>query len=148
MQVLKIVKEGNVYRAYKSRTYGQEYQCLVDMLGLNCESPVFGCPAYHRQVTGGKISTSVKMVLKVPDDQIKLTEYPVWADFIYYFKFTKPGDYTRVRSDAMVEIKQKKLDKIIRSLKTQKSVWRYHSPQVIMEEIRPEWLVDYKVNLR
>ena len=72
------------------------YSALVEILGLHCECPIFGCLRFRRQCTNGKVSSSAKLVLKVPDECVKLTEYSVWADFMYHIQYTKPADYTMV----------------------------------------------------
>ena len=108
------------------------YSALVEILGLHCECPIFGCLRFRRQCTNGKVSSSAKLVLKVPDECVKLTEYSVWADFMYHIQYTKPADYT--------------MDKMIHSLKKQRRPLAYHCPQAILEEIRPEWLVDFSLH--
>ncbi len=152
MAVLKILKSGKVYRAYKSQSFYRAYTALVDMLGLKCESPIFGSLRFHKKCTNGRVSTSVKLVLKVPDEFVKLTEYPVWADFMEAIKLTKPGDYRQidasVKGDGDQEFTQKVLDRIIQNLKTQRSPRQYYIPQAVLEEIRPEWLVRYELHPR
>lgn len=70
---------------------------------------------------------------------------------MYYSKLTKPYDYTQLKPESLhgntTEISQKKLDHLIHSLKKQKKPWAYRFPQVILEEIRPEWVSDYKILL-
>ena len=145
--MLKTIKSGNVYRAYKSRTYAKEYQCLIDMLGLHCESPIFGCLKYHRKNTGGRISNHAKLILRIPNEHVHLTEYSDWADFMYLFKFTTPDNYANLVGNETGDISQRKLDRVIASIKHQRSPWAYRVPQVVLEEIRPEWLIDYKIRV-
>ncbi|WP_216083917.1 hypothetical protein [Hydrogeniiclostridium mannosilyticum] len=150
-QVLDILHSGKVYRAYPSRTLNYAYSSLIDMLGLHCQSPIFGYLKYHRHLADGRLSSSVRLTLKVPREHVKLTEFQTWAEFIYYSKLTKPYDYTQLKPEALqgntTEISQKKLDHLIRSLKRQKSPWAYRFPQAVLEEIRPEWVADYKILL-
>ena len=152
MAVLKILKSGKVYRAHKSQSFYRAYGALADILGLECESPVFGSLRFHKKCTNGRVSTSVKLVLKVPDEFVKLTEYTVWADFIDAMKYTKPGDYRQIDSsvtgDMDTAVTQKTLDKMIRHLRTQKGPWDYDIPQAVLAEIRPEWLVRYVLHPR
>ena len=56
-------------------------------------------------------------MLKVPDECVKLTEYSVWADFMYHIQYTKPADYTMVAVDSVEQLSQAQLDKMIHSLK-------------------------------
>lgn len=144
--MLNILKSGKVYRAYKSISFAKEYQALIDILGLSCECPVFGCLKYHRKYSGGCISSSVLLTLNVPKQYVKLTEYRVWADFMFYLKYTQNTDYTKIVSSisADTEITQRHLDTAIADLKEQRRPWQYETPQVVLEEIRPEWLVKYK----
>ena len=147
VKVLKILKSGEVYRAHASRKYAREYDCLIDMLGLSCECPIFGNLRFHRKNTGGSTSNSVKLILKVPRDCMWLTEYSEWADFMYMVPFTSLKDYTDLVHGEVDEYSQQRLTETIESLKRQKPSWRYQVPQVILEEIRPEWLAEYKVKL-
>ena len=144
--MLNILKSGKVYRAYKSISFAKEYQALIDILELSCKCPVFGCLKYHKKYSGGCVSSSVLLTLNVPKQCIKLTEYKVWADFMYYLKYTMDNDYTKIAFSiaADTELTQKHLDKAITELKTQKRSWQYEVPQVILEEIRPEWLVKFQ----
>ena len=86
---------------------------LVEILGLHCECPIFGCLRFRRQCTNGKVSSSAKLVLKVPDECVKLTEYSVWADFMYHIQYTKPADYTMVAVDSVEQLSQAQLDKML-----------------------------------
>lgn len=150
MAVLKILKSGKVYRAHKSQSFYRAYEALADILGLKCESPVFGSLRFHKKCTNGRVSTSVKLVLKVPKEFVKLTEYAVWADFIDAMKYTKPGDYRQIDSsvtgDTETAVTQKTLDKMIRHLKKQRKPGSYEIPQAVLAEIRPEWLVRYELH--
>lgn len=153
MAVLKILKMGKVYRAHKSQSFSRAYAALVDILGLQCESPVFGSLRFHRKCTNGRVSTSVKLVLKVPKEKVKLTEYPVWADFMEAVKLTKPGDYRQIDSSVHGGgegdfFTQKVLDRLIQNLQMQRKPRDYFIPQTVMEEIRPEWLVSYELHPR
>lgn len=140
--VLKILKSGKVYRAHRNLRFDFPYTCLVKILNLHCECPIFGCLKYHRKCTNGKVSSSVKLVLKVPDDQVWLTEYATWADFMYNAKYAKPQDFTKLKPGTE-EISQRRYTKLIRSLKKQRGPWSYRVPQAVLQEIRPEWLVSY-----
>ena len=143
-QVLEVLKANKIYRAYPSISFKGEYQALIDMLGLDCECPVFTVVKGRKQNTHGRVSSSVKLVLNVPDDKIKLTEYGVWADFMYSFKFTKPNDYTKLKPDCN-EISVRKFNSIISDLKTQRPIETYHYPQAVLEYIDPSWLESYVV---
>ena len=145
-RVLKIVQSGKVYRAHRNIGMDRAYSALVEILGLHCECPIFGCLRFRRQCTNGKVSSSAKLVLKVPDECVKLTEYSVWADFMYHIQYTKPADYTMVAVDSVEQLSQAQLDKMIHSLKKQRRPLAYHCPQAILEEIRPEWLVDFSLH--
>ena len=64
---------------------------------------------------------------------------------LFNLKYTKPYDYTRIDPAFSSECSQQKLNGLIHSLKHQKRPFQYRVPQVVLEEIRPEWLVKYKV---
>lgn len=145
MIVLRKLKNGEVYRPLPSISLGRAYRCLADMLGMHCECPVFGVLRFHRKCSDGKAASSVKLTLRVPNDHVWLTEYAVWAEFLFNLKYTKPYDYTRVDPAYMEECSQRKLNSLIHALKRQKHPIQYRVPQVLLEEIRPEWLVKYKI---
>lgn len=142
--MLNIIKSGRVYRAHKNLRFDYAYRSLIDILHLNCESPIFGCLKYHRKCTNGRVSDSVKLTLNVPNQFIYLTEYAVWADFMYSLRFTKPNHYKKIVLDNE-EMNQRTMNRLIYQLKKQRSPWSYRVPQVILEEIRPEWLVKYQL---
>lgn len=141
--VLNIIKSGRIYRAHKNLRNDYAYRSLIDILHLHCECPIFGCLKYHKKNTNGRISNSVKMTLDVPKQFIHLTEYSVWADFMYSLRYTKPDHYKQIVIDNE-EVTQREMNHLIYSLKKQRRPWAYRVPQVILEEIRPEWLVKYQ----
>lgn len=142
--VLNILRKGQVYRAMPSISFKGEYAALIDMLGLDCRCPIFTVVKGRKQNTTGRISAAVRLTLDVPDDKVKLTEYTVWADFMYAFKFTRQNDYTRLKPDCE-EITIRRYQDILNSLRTQRPVGAYKYPQAILEEIEPQWLVSYKM---
>lgn len=142
--VLKILQSGETYRAKPNLTLKGEYQALIDLLGIRCECPVFGVVKGKRQNTGGKVSGSVKLTLDVPEKMVHLTEYSEWADFLYVFKYTKPGNYRSLRPDCE-EITVRDYNLLLEKLKTQKPLSEYKCPQVVLEKIHPAWLKSAKV---
>lgn len=142
--VMKILKSGKIYRAKPSITYKAEYAALIDMLGLSCECPVFGVVRGRKQNTGGRVSGSVRIRLNVPNEFVKLTEYPVWADFLYNFKFTNPQDYTSIIVGTE-DVNSAKHSAVVQDLKTQRPLSKYAVPQAILEYIDPKWVVRYKI---
>lgn len=117
---------------------------MIDMLGLHCECPIFAVIKGKKQNTGGKVSGSVRLTLEVPDECVHLTEYGQWADFLYVFKYTKPGNYKILRPDCE-EISVRDYNQLIENLKEQKKPSQYMVPQVILEKIEPGWLKSVKV---
>lgn len=144
LAVLKILQQGEIYRANPSISYAGEYAALIDLLGMDCACPVFCVVKWRRQNTGGKVSGLVQLQMKVPEDRVKLTEYGVWADFLYAYKFTKPGQYRVLQGDG-TEITNRRYQEILTDLQTRRKLSQYHYPQALLEEIRPEWLVKYRV---
>lgn len=142
--VLKILQSGKVYRAKPSISFKGQYAALIDILNLNCECPIFGVVKGKKQNTGGKVSGKVCLTLDVPDRLVYLTEYSVWADFMYAFKSSQPNDYRKldVRYN---EIKQIDYDAMIADLKQQRNLDEYEYPQVILEKIHPSWLKKHKI---
>lgn len=144
--VLRILTGGEIYRAKPSLSYKGEYAALIDILNLKCDCPIFGVLKGRKQNTSGKVSSSVKLTLDVPDKFIHLTEYSVWADFLYAYKFTKPGNYRVLKPDAE-EIGVRHYREIIEDLKNQRKPSAYQYPQVVLEKINPKWLKSYRLNI-
>ena len=90
--VKKILEEGKIYKALPSinQNLNKAYKCLIQMLGLSCECPIFGVLRGYRQCTNGAGASSVKFTLDVPDDQVHLTEYDDWAQFLHNIKYISP----------------------------------------------------------
>ena len=126
--VLRTLKAGDVYRAKPNLGLRGEYDALIDMFGLHCECPIFAVIKGRKQNTGGKVSGSVRLTLDVPDDQIHLTEYSEWADFLYVFKYTRPGNYKSLRPDCE-EISVRDYNQLIEKLKLQKKPSQYDCPR-------------------
>lgn len=137
--VLETLHEGNVYRAKPNLSLRGEYDALIDLLGLSCECPVFGVVKGKKQNTGGKVSGSVRLTLEVPDEEAWLTEYSVWADFLYAYRFTKPGNYKALQPDCE-EISIRRYNEILENLKCQRKLSEYSCPQAVLEKIDPEWV--------
>lgn len=142
--VLRTLKAGEVYRAKPNLRLRGEYDAMIDMLGLHCECPIFAVVKGKKQNTGGKVSGSVRLTLEVPDEYVHLTEYSEWADFLYAFKFTKPGNYKVLRPDCE-EISVRRFNQIMENLKYQKKPSQYECPQVVLEKIEPGWLKSVKI---
>lgn len=142
--VLRTLRSGEVYRAKPNLSLRGEYDALIDMLGLHCECPVFAVVKGKKQNTGGKVSGSVRLTLDVPDEYVYITEYGVWADFIYAFKYSKPGNYKVLRPDCE-EISIRRYNELMEDLKDQRKVNMYQCPQVVLERIEPGWLKSVKM---
>ena len=142
--VLRTLKGGEVYRAKPNLSLRGEYDALIDMLGLHCECPVFAVVKGKKQNTGGKVSGSVRLTLDVPEEFVRLTEYSVWADFIYAFKYSKPGNYKVLRPDCE-EITVRRYNELMENLKEQRKLSAYQCPQVVLERIEPGWLKNVKM---
>lgn len=117
---------------------------MIDLLGLHCECPIFGVLKGKKQNTGGKVSGSVRLVLDVPDEYIHLTEYAVWADFLYAFKFTKPGNYKSLRPDCE-ELTVRRYNEILADPAGAAQALPVPVPQVVLEKIDPAWLKSYHI---
>lgn len=142
--VLRTLKSGEVYRAKPNLRLRGEYDALIDMFGLHCECPIFAVIKGKKQNTGGKVSGSVRLTLNVPDEFVHLTEYSEWADFLYAFKFTRPGNYKSLRPDCE-EISVRRYNQILENLRYQKKPGQYACPQVVLERIEPAWLKSVKI---
>lgn len=139
-KVLEALKHGQVHRARKNLRFAPAYTALVELFQLHCVSPVFGYIKGRRYCTDGKVSDSVLLTLKVPDDRVYLTEYSVWADYMYcIMHYTRPGYRTRLLPNE--EYTQRQFNHMQHDLLTQRPLETYHIPQAVFEEIRPEWLV-------
>ena len=142
--VLRTLRSGEVYRAKPNLGLRGEYNALIDMLGLHCECPVFAVVKGKKQNTGGKVSGSVRLTLDVPEEVVHITEYGIWADFIYAFKFSKPGNYKVLRPDCE-EISVRRYNELMEDLKNQRKLSTYECPQVVLERIEPGWLKSVKM---
>lgn len=142
--VLKILNAGEIYRAKPNLSLKGEYEALIDLLNLNCECPIFGVVKGKKQNTGGKVSGSVRLTLDVPDKFVYLTEYEEWADFLYAYQYTVPGNYRSLRPDCE-EITVRRYNEILEGLKCQKKLSQYECPQVVLEKINPAWLKSARV---
>ncbi len=142
--VLRTLHAGETYRAKPNLGLRGEYDALIDMFGLHCECPIFAVVKGRKQNTGGKVSGSVRLTLNVPDEAVHLTEYGEWADFLYAFKFTRPGNYKSLRPDCE-EISVRRYNQILENLQYQKKLSQYACPQVVLEKIEPGWLKSVKM---
>lgn len=142
--VLKILNSHETYYAKPNLTLRGEYAALIDMLGLKCECPIFGVLKGKRQNTGGKVSGSIRLTLDVPDEYVHLTEYAVWADFLYAYKFTAPNNYKNLRPDCE-ELSVRRYNEILQDLVRTRKPSEYECPQVVLEKIDPAWLKSVKV---
>lgn len=142
--VLTTLKQEQIYRAKPSISFKTEYEALIDMLKLDCQCPVFTIVKGRKQKTAGRVSAAVKLTLNVPDEMVKLTEFGIWADFMYGCKFSKANNYRMLKPNCE-EMTNRKYQGLITSLETQLPLEMYHYPQAILEEIKPEWLVSYKI---
>lgn len=142
--VLKTLEAGEIYQAKPNLLLKGEYQALIDLLGLQCECPIFGVVKGKKQNTGGKVSGSVQLTLDVPEEFVHLTEYGEWADFLYAYRYTVPGNYKSLRPDCE-EITVRRYNEILENLKCQKKLSQYECPQAVLEKIDPAWLKNVKV---
>ncbi len=143
--VLDILKSGKVYRAKPNLTLKGEYAALIDMLGLSCECPIFGVLKGKKKRTFGKVSGSVKLTLEVPEEEVHLTEFSQWADFLYAYKFTMPGNYRSLTPSSEGEITHREFQELLEGLSTEKKLSEYDSPQVVLEKLEPSWLRSYQL---
>lgn len=142
--VLKILKAGEVYRAKPNLSLRGEYAAMIELLHLHCECPIFCVVKGKRQNTGGKVSGAVRLTLDVPDKYVHLTEYAVWADFLYAYKFTLPGNFRSLRPDCE-EVSVRQYHEILDDLQEQRPLNSYQYPQVVLEKIDPAWVKNVKV---
>ena len=147
-QVLDILLEKNVYRAHKSITFANEYQALIDLLHLQCECPVFACVRGRPQCADGRVSSSVLLTLRVPQEFVKLTEFSAWADLLYVMKSANIVYSTLAELQLSSDVDTRQIHRALHSLKEQRPLDQYEKPQAVLEEIRPEWLVSYKKLLK
>ena len=139
--VLKILQQGRTYHAHRNLRLQAAYQGLIHLLGLHCEAPVFGYLRGHKGCTNGKISGSILLTLKVPADCVWLTEYSVWADYMYCVLHYASQNYTHLLPNE--EFTARQFHDLQIQQKTQRSPSNYQVPQAILEKIKPEWLVSY-----
>lgn len=137
--VKNILASGREYRAKPNLSLRGEYDAMIELLGLHCECPIFGVLKGKKQNTGGKVSGAYRFTLDVPDREVRLTEYGEWADFLYAYRFTMPGNFRALRPDCE-EITVRRYQEILEGIQTQKKPSQYETPQAVLERIRPEWV--------
>lgn len=141
--VLETLRAGKTYGAKPNLTLRGQYEALIDLLGLSCECPIFGVVKGKKQNTGGKVSGSFKLTLEVPEGHYWLTEYEEWADFLYAFRFSRPGNYKSLQPDCE-ELTVRQYNEMMEGLKEQRPLAQYKCPQVVLEKIDPQWLKGWK----
>ncbi|MCH4239911.1 MAG: hypothetical protein LKF71_06575 [Oscillospiraceae bacterium] len=143
--VLQILRSGKTYYARKNLGFNIAYQGLIHLLGLHCTAPVFGYLKGHKSCTNGKISSSVLLTLEVPANCLWLTEYDVWADYMYCIEhYTTALNRRKIVTNE--ECTQRHFEEIESDLREQRSPSDYKIPQVVMERIAPEWLIHYSLH--
>ena len=143
--VKKTLDEGKTYYALPSINLDKAYRCLIDMLHLDCQCPIFGVLRGYKQCTNGAGTSSIKLILDVPDEEIHLTEYDDWAEFLHNMKYINPVNYRSVNPTYLESLPQKHLDEIIESLTTPRPPKKYKIPQVVLERIDPAWVIGSEV---
>lgn len=143
--VLKILEGKRVYRANPSISFKKEYGALIKLLNLKCSCPIFTVVKNKKHNTSGKISGSVRLVLDVPNEFVKLTEFGVWADLMFNLKYTRDDSVFKLTSIGHDIIGEEQLKANMEHIKTQKRLEQYKYPQAVLEEIRPEWLESYSL---
>lgn len=152
-QVKDILKSGTVYRASYSLSNQQltkQYKALADYFGFK-SCPIFCIPENYSNVfikdgvvgafglTDNQINSN-PIILDVPVNEVRMMEFYDWCAFMHYTEDTKYDDvFEYTREEALNHI-----DDYLGNISTQiidGKVYGYKYPQVIIDEIRPEWVV-------
>ena len=70
------------------------------------------------------MSSSVLLTLNVPKEFVKLTEYGVWADFMFAMKYTKDSNPLEVDITPDADVTQFQLNRTVADLKRQRRSWQ------------------------
>lgn len=128
------------YNKLKYKKYINLYKHLADFVGLqNC--PIFCAPLNDTTaITSSGIydSDGHVIILQVPINEIKSCEYYNWADYLYFA--------SGIEYDDCFNYNQKQAEENIgRYLgKVNKSIYSYSTPQVMLDKIKPEWVISIK----
>lgn len=152
-QVKDILKSGTVYRASYSLSNQQltkQYKALADYFGFK-SCPIFCIPENYSNVfikdgvvgafglTDNQIN-SKPIILDVPVNEVRMMEFYDWCAFMHYTNDIKYDDvFEYTREEALNHI-----DDYLGNISTQiidGKVYGYKYPQVIIDKIRPEWVV-------
>jgi hypothetical protein len=140
--VYNTLQSGNVYKAdYNKIGYKQyvnQYKKLAEYLGLN------SCPIFCIKPEDTKLFADVSgarghnenngtlLELRVPKSVINVIDYYDWSDYLFYSS-GEFDDYLELEPDEALN----NIDKYIR-----KTIDMEY-PQIIIDEIKPEWLIKH-----
>lgn len=140
--VVRKLKNNKVYIAKPEKgmfqDYGEynPYLSLIKVLGLK-GGPIFGALSIDmldQMMEASELEDSDRnklLTLNVPKNEVKLTEYYDWTDYIYALDdpigFEKSGGIS--------------LSELENLLRDQRSESSYEVPQVVIDKIKPEWIV-------
>ena len=147
--VVKQLENGNTYRASLdrvSRTLKQPYSNLMKLFNLR-SCPIFGCKdiydaQYMADVSGVDYNYPL-LHLRVPESEIKCLHYHDWDDYIYALDDVEGfEEQTGRKAEEVI----KELEKsFVDNMDTEPNFFDYNECQIILDEIRPEWVVKKKV---
>ena len=112
------------------------YRKLKQILGLS-NYPIFGALSktdLERMLDSSFISRRGRKLLRlrVPRNEIKITEYYDWTDYLYALE-----DRKSFEEESGITIKE--LEDLLRE---QRDVESYEEPQVILDRIEPSWVIE------
>ena len=147
--VIKQLENGNTYKASLdrvSKVLKQPYSNLMKLFNLK-SCPIFGCKdiydaQYMADVSGVDYNYPL-LHLQVPESEIKCLHYHDWDDYIYALDDVEGfEEQTGRKAEEVI----KELEKsFVDNMDTEPKFFDYNECQIILDEIRPEWVVKKKV---
>ena len=137
--ILDILNSGKIYYADYSKIHYKEYieqwKMLANLCGFK-HCPIFCVPIDNDEAISAsqlvQDDHNIILELDVPDNECRLMDYYDFSTYLYYSSGQEYDDYFNFDADQAL----KNIDKYV-------TIGEYNSmPQVCIEMIKPEWLVN------
>lgn len=132
IDVIDTLKAGKTYIAdynnIRFAEYKNQYKKLSELLGFkNC--PIFCAPVGNQSsIEASNVDANKntnKLYLRVPESELRYTEYYDWSDYLYYTHNPEEAE------DGLIEYLENHMLSSSTNLDT---------PQIVLDRIEPEWI--------